>query len=61
MDAVWSRKAQEGSFVVGQRPKSKALLQGPARENAFDLTGRTGAAQREKQYSRLTIYSLRVG
>jgi hypothetical protein len=44
MDAVWSRKAQEGSFV-GQRPKSKALLQGPAREHAFDLTGRTGAAQ----------------
>jgi hypothetical protein len=43
MDAIWNRKAQQGSFV-GQRPKSKALLlQGTARDQAFNLTGRTGA------------------
>ena len=42
MDAMWSRKAQQGSFVGGARPKSKVLLQGPARDQAFNLTGRTG-------------------
>ncbi|WIA16106.1 hypothetical protein OEZ85_012827 [Tetradesmus obliquus] len=43
MDAMWSRKAQQGSFIGGAPPKSKVLLQGPARDQAFNLTGRTGS------------------